>query len=25
VEGGGTITNVPTGRSLVIGRGWWER
>ncbi|MBI2247649.1 MAG: polymer-forming cytoskeletal protein [Armatimonadetes bacterium] len=25
VEGGGTITNVPTGRSIVTGRGWWER
>lgn len=25
VEGGGTITNVPTGRSVVTGRGWWER
>lgn len=25
VEGGGTITNIPTGRSIVTGRGWWER
>lgn len=25
VEGGGTISNVPTGRSVVTGRGWWER
>ena len=25
VEGGGTITNVPTGRSIVVGKAWWER
>ena len=25
VEGGGTVGMVPTGRSIVIGRGWWER
>lgn len=25
VEGGGTVTNVPTGQSIVIGKGWWER
>lgn len=25
VEGGGTVTNVPVGRSIVIGKGWWER
>ncbi len=25
VEGGGTVTNVPTGHSLVIGKAWWER
>jgi hypothetical protein len=25
VEGGGTVSSAPTGRSLIIGRGWWER
>lgn len=25
VDGGGTITNVPVGRSVLIGKGWWER
>jgi hypothetical protein len=25
VDGGGTVGMVPTGRSVVIGRGWWER
>ena len=25
VEGGGTITNVLVGRSVVLGRAWWER
>jgi len=25
VEGGGTVTNVATGDSIVIGKAWWER
>lgn len=25
VEGGGTVGMVPTGRSIVTGKGWWER